>query len=254
MNAQLHLQRLLKVHFLELKAKNSAYSLRAFSRKLGVSAGTLSLIMLGKRKSSLKLARKIADAMMLDPQERSEVLGTFIKEQIPSSNLGNEEHYLQLSSDQFRVISEWYYFAILNLVKTHDFQPNATWIAHRLGLSESNIQQALEKLKKLGFLIEKNGKLLRAKPKYRTTDDINNLALKKSHFETLDLAKDALLEYDVNQRDYTWLTFAFDTRKMQEAKILIRKFQDEFLDLIEKENENDQVYRMAIQLFPLTKA
>ncbi len=84
-------------------------------------------------------------------------------------------------------------------------------------------------------------------------DDVSNIALKKSHHETLRLADAALDANAVNIRDYTWLTLAFDLKKMKLAKELIRKFQDEFLELVDENSNPQEVYRLAIQLFPLTK-
>jgi len=251
MQEQINIQRILKEKFVLIKTKNPQYSVRSFSRKVGIAAGTLSLIMLGKRKVSEKLARKIAINLMLDPQERSEIIP---KHPIKIKSKNETVEYMQLSCDQFDLISEWHYFAILNLIETKNFQSKETWIAQRLGLSVKKIESSLEKLMRLG-LIKKNkdGAFKRTKPRYRTTDDISNIALRKSHHETLQMAQTALDENAVETRDYTWLTFSFDLKKMSQAKQLIRKFQDEFLELIEQDANPQEVYKLAIQLFPLTK-
>jgi hypothetical protein len=34
---------------------------------------------------------------------------------------------------------------------------------------------------------------------------------------------------------------------------MIRKFQDDFLEMVEEDAQSEEVYRLAIQLFPLTK-
>jgi len=251
MDLQINIQRILKSKYSELKAKNPSYSTRAFARKTGVSAGTLSLIMLGKRKASLKLSRKIAENLALDPQERSEIIPQYIPKSIKSSSENNQ--FLQLSSAQFDLISEWHYFAILNLIKTKNFKYDVDWIANRLGLTIKKTEKALENLKRLELVQEKNKTLIRVKSRYRTSDDVANAALKSSHFENLELANQALDEHSVENRDFTWLTLAFDMKKMTIVKEKIRKFQDELIDLIEEDAQPTQVYRLAMQLFPLTK-
>jgi hypothetical protein len=59
MQAQLKIQRILREKYSLIKAKNPQYSLRSYAKKLGIAAGTLSLIMLGKRKVSLPLIKKL---------------------------------------------------------------------------------------------------------------------------------------------------------------------------------------------------
>ena len=250
MKAQIKMQLLLKNKLSDIKSRNPSYSVRSFASKIGIAPSTLSLIMLGKRRVSIQLARKIADKLMLDPQEKSEVIP--VKESL-TSHEPMPENYMQLSCDQFNLISEWHYFAILNLIHTKDFQSDVQWISSRLGLSNKKVEEALELLKRLNLIKEsETGTLKRVKSKYRTTDGKNDVALRKSHYDTLTIAQEKLLATPLEQRDFTWITFAFDLAKMDEAKQLIRRFQDEFLDLINKDAEHSEVYRLAVQLFPLS--
>lgn len=78
MSLQPAIQNLLHGKFMEAKAGNPRYSLRAFARRLEISAGSLSAILSGKRVISKKLAEKIADRLGLDDQSRSELLKTFV--------------------------------------------------------------------------------------------------------------------------------------------------------------------------------
>jgi uncharacterized protein (TIGR02147 family) len=150
---------------------------------------------------------------MLDPQERSELL-------TPSRSGENGlDNYMQLSSDEFNLISKWHYFAILNLLDTKNFKSDCAWIASRLGLSVKKIHSSIESLKRLKLVKENaDGTLKRTKHRYRTTDDVNNVALRKSHHETLQLAQTILEREPVDLRDYTWLTLPFDLKKMLRLK------------------------------------
>lgn len=192
---------------------------------------------------------------MLDPQERSEMLVHFQNPRVrPGRADAVDSSYLQLTADQFHVVSDWHYFAILNLISIKGFRSDPAWIAVRLGVSQSMVESALERLKRLEMVKEDGrGRLSRAKPRYRTTDDIANLSLRKSHHQTLDLAKEALDSEPIDRRDFTWLTFPISARKLPVAKAMIRKFQDEILASFEGDADCDEVYRLAIQLFSLTK-
>ncbi|MEX0799339.1 MAG: TIGR02147 family protein [Bacteriovoracaceae bacterium] len=250
MTQETNMQAYLQDTFHKIKTANPNYSVRAFAKKVGVAPGTLSLVMLGKRNVSHKLARKIADKLMLDPQERSEVLSSYYEKPAKKPQTQN---YLQLNKDQFNVIGEWHFFALLNLVKLKSFVNDTNWIAKRLGISEPKAKNALETLKRVGMLKEENGKLKRTAPKYRTTDDVASLALRKSHFQNIELAQESLNNDQLQERDFTWITFNMKKEKMAKAKELIRKFQDDFMELVEDEQEGDEVFRMAMQLFQLTK-
>lgn len=257
MKHQLAVQQLLQHRFAEARAKNPSFSLRAFARKIGLSHAMTSRVLAGKRAVSAEVAKKIADSLMLDPQEANELLSLFPnKKKAPTQTDSVDPMYLQLTADHFKLMSDWHYFAILSLIKTKDFKNDPTWIAQRLGISVATVDQALERLKRLEILVEdKKGILRRTVPRYRTTDDVVNLSLRKAHFTNLELARRSLENDDVKQRDFSSLTLAFRASRISEAKRAIRKFQDEFdAKFEEHERSPDEVYRLCINLFPLTRA
>ena len=141
-DAQLSLQRLLRNRFIESKTKNQSYTMRSFAQRVGLSSGALSEILRGRRKVSEDLALKIARNLGLDPRASEELRQKFLRDE-KSQRDSEFENTLQLSSDQFRLISEWYHFAILSLLKTPDFKNDAPWIAARLGIRSSVASEAL---------------------------------------------------------------------------------------------------------------
>lgn len=220
-----------------------------------MNSGALSSFMNGKRRVSQKMATRIADNLGLDPQERAEVLVQFRIRQNEHSKEGAASgvlRYLQLSTDQFRLIAKWHHFAVLSLIRTEDFQSAPDWIAKRLGITVTQCKEALERLSRLGLIsIDATGKLRRGKAKFRTVDNIANVSLRQAHAENLELAKEALTKNSVDERDFTAATMAIDPQKLPEAKERIRKFQDELADFLESGSQTE-VYKICIQLFPLT--
>lgn len=256
MKHQLAVQQLLQTRFTEAKVKNPSFSLRAFARKIGLSHAMTSRVLSGKRQVSSTLARKIAEALLLDPQETSELLSLFPNKKLKRNPTDTvDPQYLQLTADHFKMISDWHYFAILSLLKTHDFKNDPAWIAERLGLPITIAVQAIERLKRLELVSEdEKGQLKRVSPRYRTTDDIANLSLRKAHFTNLELAKKSLEMDAVHERDFSSLTLAFRSSSLPDAKIAIRKFQDEFDAQFEgSESDPDEVYRLCVSLFPLSR-
>ena len=257
MKEQIAIQKLLQDRFDEIRRKNAHFSIRAFSKKLGLNSGALSTILNGKRNVSATLARRICERLMLDPQERSELLGLFpAKRTYQKAGLKTDEvdpTYLQLSAAQYRVVGEWQHFAILTLMRTATFKSDPNWIAARLGISPAKVEQALARLISIGILERAaDGTLTRIPQKFRTTDDVVDMSVRRSHEETLDLAKESLQENSIHERDFTHISLAVDPNKMSMAKELIRKFQDEFAKLVESDTQTE-VYRLSMQYFPLSK-
>lgn len=253
MKEQIALQHAVKNRFDTLRIRYPRYSLRAFAKKAGVSPATLSLVLQGKRKVSKKLAQQLSDKLNFDPQERSEVFRPYLDKKSKSFHAQVSPEYVQLTVDQYQLISDWRAFAILNLIKTKNFKNDVSWMARRLAISTDQVNETIERLLRLEMLERKGNELLRTTVKYRTTEDIANSSLHKSHQQTLDLAHASLENDAVDQRDFTWVTFAMDSKKISEAKTLIRKFQDELYSLVSENAEPDEVYRLSVQLFPLTK-
>lgn len=235
------IQQILWRKFEQSKEANPSYSLRAFAKRLGVSSGALSLIMNGKRNVSFKLAKKISLILGLEQEESANLLGR-----------AQESQYVQLEMEQFKVMSEWYHFAILNLIKLKTCQHKPLWMATRLNLPLDTVQKAIERLIKLGHLKVVRGKYQRQKPSLSTSDDISDLTLKRAHQENLRLAARQLDRVSTPHRDYTALTMAVDPKTLPLVKKQIRQFQDEIALIMEKQNATE-VYKMCIQLFPLTE-
>lgn len=255
---QLEIQKALNNAFVEIKVKNPNISLRAFANRLSISPSSISEILNGKRRVSKKLAEKIVNKLHLDPEEQSSILKHFDLKNLNQGQLTGSTKEItkqttQLDSDSFKSISEWYHFAILSLAETRDFKPEAEWISNRLNIKVSEANAAIERLLRLGmFKQANNGKLVLAKAQYRTSDEIASLALKKAHATNLELAKESLINDPIDKRDFNAMTMAIDVNKLPEAKELIREFKEKMCDILESGHKSE-VYKVCIQLFPLTQ-
>ena len=257
MKEQLAIQNMLRKKLTEIQSTNPSYSLRAYSKKLGVHVGALSSILNGKRNISRDLANRIAVRLLLDPQQRSELLSLFPEKKTyrkPGISDGNlEPHYLELSANQFKIVAEWEHFAVMSLLNCEDFESTHAWIAKRMGITENRAKLVAERLLELGlFELNDDGELKRTGKSYRTSDDVADVSIKKAHEQSFELAKESLYRDPVESRDFTSVTMAIDPLKLSMAKELTRKFQDELSDLLES-GHRTEVYRLSMQLFPLSK-
>jgi len=232
----------------EAKIKNPLHSQRAFAQRLGLSSGCLSEILNGKRNFSNSLKKKIAEKLALSPKETLD----FFESDLPSSLRSTEKDSYNLSQDQFLLIADWWYFAILNLVNTKNFKNQTSWISKRLDLPVQLISEAWQRLIRLGYLEKTEKGYIRKQTKIKTTDELMNASIRRSHLEDLKLIENSLLHIDHKLRDNTSSTFTISTEDIPKAKELIRIFHKQLTDLVEK-NKGNEVYKISISLYPLTK-
>jgi len=240
---------LLSREFDRRRYRNPMYSLRAFSRDLGIGSTSLSDLLACKRKLSRKNLQKIAKKLALSPKEENALLLEGKGTKKPTIA---EIETIQLAEDTFRLISEWHYIAILNLAKIKNNQASAKWIATRLGISEEEAQTAIATLQRMKFIEIQNNKLVRTALSLSTTRDIPSAAIKKYHHETLDLAQDALDKIDINLREFSAITMAIDLNQLEKAKDILMSTKRKISKLLEGGNPTE-IYTLSFQLFPLTK-
>jgi len=240
------LQKILVEDFEKRKTKNPSFSVRAYSRKLGVNHSALSEIMGGKRMVGLKLAERLSEALMLTPDLRESILEKNEKQV-------RAREVLRLKADQYKVISDWYHFAILSMAETEDFQSDPAWIAKRLGLTKSVIQEAIQRLERLEMIkLSKKGEITPTGQSFDSPDGVPSAAIRNTHHQYLDLARNSLETEPLEKRYFNGITMAIDPAKLPEAQKRIRKFRDELCQYLESGSKKE-VYQLCLQLFALSK-
>jgi len=231
--------------YIKSQARNPSYSMRAFSKKIGISQSAISEILADKRPITKKAAIKILEGLSIDPIKVSSLF--------ESNDSGNVQKFKSLDLDTFYMISEWHYFAILSLAETKDFESSPKWIASRLGISLKTAKEAIERLLRFDLLIEDpNGNLKSTGEQFEAVSELLRPALKKANRQNLELASLALDEIPVENRDFTAMTLCFDPARINDAKKLIKNFRRNFSRVMESGHKKE-VYKLCLQLFPLSK-
>jgi uncharacterized protein (TIGR02147 family) len=241
----------LQGEFYERARKNPRYSLRAFSRLLDMNAASVSQILSGKRKVSTKLISRICDDLAVAPDLRQLLLKSMIQHRVAISK--EQRAYTQIAMDSFAVMADWYHYAILELTFNSDFKIEPAWLAAQLGIRATEAKIAIERLLRLGLLVEKNGKLRKATA--ATTNGVGNMtspALKVLQRQLLSKALEAIDLISQEEKDITSMTMSIDPALLPEARTRIKKFRRELCALLES-GERSRVYNLGIQLFPLQK-
>lgn len=253
MQGQIELRKYLQNELARRKQKNSSYSLRSFAKNIGIHPAALSEFLNGKRSLSLKLATKILEEIPDSPEKQTFVLDSFASSNAKSrEELKDSKKSLQLQADHYHIVSDPIYYSILSLMETQDYESSPIWIAGRLGLSSIKVERAIDRMLRLNYLTEVDGKYLPAQEELDTSYDLPNSALKLRQKANLKDAENSLDDVDVFLREFCAVTMAIDMSKLTEAKARMRKFRDELCDYLE-EGEKTEVYELSLQLFPRTK-
>lgn len=232
-------------------AKNPSFSLRAYAKRLGVSAATLSGVLNGQRKLTPKMAGKIGFALGLSPSEvwdqQKKILG--YKED------SQHQHFHELSEDVFIVVSEWYHLAILEVMKLRDFEPTVKWVSQRLKVNSHQIKMAMERLQRVGILeIDSLGKWVDKMDGFTThyQKDKTSEAKRRYQKQLLEKSIESLQMDDFEIRDHSSTTMAIDVKDIPKAKEEIKNFRRRLSGVLENTKKPNEVYQLQISFYPIT--
>jgi len=243
------IRELLLREFEKRRVKNARYSQRAFARFLAISPSTLSLILAGRRSLSRRHAGRIAKRLELSADDRDILLRNSV---VPSK--GNvwksEVHGFEvIDQTTFKLISEWYYYAILSLAELTTNVADHNWIADRLGIGSEEAKTAFDKLQALGF-IKRVGDQFRCTKHLTTEDDITSADVNHYHRQILALADGSLEHCPADERDFSTISIATSLKYLPRARELIQAFRRDLMTQLEA-GERDQIFMLSIQLFPI---
>ncbi len=233
---------------------NPRYSLRAFARALQMDFSTLSKILHGRRKLGPQALRTLAGKLGLKPNEVQAILSPLACDQNSESE---KENYLQLEEDRFEVISDWYHFAILELLRVKGFKADARWVSTCLGITVPEVRAALERLRRVGMLEirEGDGKWIDISTPKTTvvTPELTSAAQKKLQRQILEKSIEAIEEVPIALRDHTAMTLAIDPAKLMDAKERIKKFRRSLSKFLSRGSPCSEVYHLSLSLYPVTR-
>ncbi len=241
-------------------SRNARYSLRAFARDLGVTSSRLSEVLRGRYGISREAAILIAKRLDWSESETAYFCDLVDAEHARSKKKKAEAkarvettpgEYQQLTLDSFQVISDWYHYAILELTLIETFQSDTAWIAKRLGISDHVALAAIERLKRLDLLEEKNGRLRATDGFTASPSGIPSDAIKKFHRQLLEKTLSSIYLQSVEERDLSHLILAVNKDQIPEAKEEIKKFRRAFDARFTKTAKRDEVYCLGISFFRL---
>lgn len=237
------------------RVKNPRYSLRSFSKLLGIPSGRLSEFMSGKRRLTARMGIRISEHLGYAPEKHDEFMSriqTVNQPEVRTAEADSSTHERRKEIDSFHLISEWYHLAILSLMKIQDFESDYKWISQRLGISTVEVREALERMVRLGLVEVDKGQWTRCPENLSYLPNNASSAVRRFHGQHLEKAGVALEEVPKECRDFSSITMAINPDKLEVANKKIRDFRRQLSDELESEDATE-VYTLGIQLYPLSK-
>ena len=256
----------LKDACVELKKSDRKYSQRYFAQKLGVkSTGYFADVLSGKRNLNDRNVVVCADILKLGYEERGyfECLVHFNQ----ARTLREKDYWLLkmmecsrvgskiINRDVYEYFSKWYYSAIRELLfyRKTAIKPNVVASLLDPPLKTAEAEYALALLEKLA-LIERmaDGSYRQTDTIISTGDQVHSVEVAKYQMQMLDLAKHALDTVPSSQRDISTVTMSISGAAGERIVEILKNARRDILKVVQQDSNEDRVYQMQMQFFPLT--
>lgn len=244
--------RMIYKKFLEVKARNKYYSIRAFANQIGISKTYAANILNGSKTITKETLEKIFLKLKFNDEEQSKILKYYNGSKL-NSRLETTSEIISINEESIHLLENWYVAAIYSLLQTKDKPKTIEQIAKRLDITTDETEIAINNLLILNLIEKKTNEGYMTKEfVLSSTENVPSAHIKKNHLETMKLAQKSLLNDPIETRDFTNFTFPINTKKIDKARIIIRKFQNELNELFDG-CEYDEIYNLSIQFFPISK-
>jgi uncharacterized protein (TIGR02147 family) len=250
------------------KGLRPGFSYRRFSQILGLkSPNFLQLVISNQRNLSLPLAAKFCRLNHFSAPERAYFLALVQFEDAGSEKDKTEAEKSRrialrklitnpMAKDQEEVFSRWHHMLVRELVFLPDFEPSGNYISRRLSglLTPEEAEESLAMLKRSGFLVVRNGRLVPAEPVLDSGNSVfTHEQMQRHHGETLVKWGKNLEKLDPPNQELGLLHIPISSDKIGELKKRIRRFQDEIIGWLESEPNPDRVVQLGTYLIPFEK-
>lgn len=269
--------RLAMREFYEARKRMVGFSWREFAKLAGYASPVyLKLVTEGKTSLSELGMERVASAMGLTGREaqyfrllvrfNQESNAVVKKEVLKEMRLLSRQAQVTLvGTEQYDYYQTWHNSVLRELVPNH---PGAS--DDELGrkllppLSGAKVRKAIDLLVHLGLLqTDSQGKLVQTQKSISTGSEISSMAVRDLHRQMGTLAVESLDRVDPSERDISGLTLGLSSQTFLAIQSEIADFRRRVVAIAtaDADAENapssnhadDRVYRLNLQLFPLTR-
>ncbi|UXR64113.1 TIGR02147 family protein [Bdellovibrio bacteriovorus] len=242
---------LIKSHLADIQTRNPQFSLRSFAKKVGVSASTLSQALHGKRVMNKSTVKKVLTEIAPQDAKAWDCLEAF-KDFYPATKTLPQEILSQrIPEDELMFFKKWYHLAMVTFFDSAHYDGSVQSIADYFGISFTEAQEAVDRLKRLGIVQEHQERLRNTAQFYFT--DRSRLA-ESIHTSKTEALKNAVQVLESNKAkdtsDFSMMFTVFDPSLVPEAIEYIDKMKKGFAKRFKGKGDKSAVYQLSIQLMP----
>lgn len=214
---------------------------------MGLSSSFVSKVINGKKNVSTETIQMIASRLKLEDQTYEDLSAHLTQ--------NKDLHFEEINIDQFSFISDWYHYALLELVTLESFKSDVSWISNQLGISEEKTNMAINRLARLGLIkIDKKGKITTLNKNLTNAHQPVPASAHTEHErQLLKKALEALDDVPKAERSQSSMTMAIPSTRLIEARKKIKQFQRDMTLLMQRKGTRNTVYNLSISFYPLTK-
>jgi uncharacterized protein (TIGR02147 family) len=252
----------LRSEFEARKKRRIQYSLRAFARDCELSPSALSEYLNSKLDFSEERVLQVSKRLGLKQIHIEHWLDLIRMESSPSkadqelaavkvrARVNQTQGTIAL--DLFQIISDWYHFALLELIDLDECYQNPRTAAKALGISAKTVQESWERLIHVGLAEKKSdGKYRASTLATFVGDDIPSAALRNYHAGLLSKALIAQEEQPIEKKEFTSIVFSLNQQDLKKIKDELYSFMVELTNKYSQAKNKDSVYCLGAQLFDL---
>ena len=251
--------------FAEKKA-SCRFSWREFAKRAGyVSPVFLKLVTEEKSSLSAEGIERVGLALGLTDKEQE-----FFRLLVPFTHENNNAKKQKLFNEMRKIAAlckgciveanlydyykEWHHSVIRELAPNVSSESEISkLLVPKIPLPQ--VKASLALLLKLGLLEkDSSGKYHQTSKHITTGESINSMAVRKHHENMGNLAVAALEDISKEERDISGITMGLSKEGFEAVKAELANFRRKIKEIAtQSENENESVYRINLQLFPLSK-
>lgn len=246
----------------------SGFTWRDFAKAAGYSSPVfLKLVCDGKANLSDVGIERVANAMGLVGADLQyfRALVNFNQEKDSSKKkevfkelraIAKENEMTLVGEDQYDYYESWINPVLRELVpQVPEATPSQVADMLAFDTQAADVKKALKLLEKVGLLKKNSDGHFEQSSKAITTGNIevSSLSVREMHRQMGELAVRSLDEVPVNERDISGLTVGISEDAYGRIAKEIEDFRRRVASIVMQDTDEDRVYRLNVQLFPLTK-
>jgi len=243
-------------------------SYRMLARRAGFSSPVyLKLVMENKANLGVDGAEKVGAAVGLDENQTEyfRLLITLDQASTPEEKAKAMEAIMQFATrvkvqavdhTQYEFYGHWYYSALLHLINILGSDRDSGEIGALLvpPIGKRDARKAVRKLYELG-LIRKNsdGSVSVVSKHLGDSGDVASFALRRMHLQMGERAIEAIRATDPKKRHALGVSMTISERTYGRICSEMEQFLGRVVSLVDQDTDEDRVYRMNLQFFPLSR-